>query len=116
MSGLQTLSEGKRMTGKEGYMAGVGKLGSGDVDGAIADFKKALEADSAFYMAHLGLAQALDRQGKVDQAIEQVKKAIDMAPDEALAHTSLSRLYQQKGMIPEAEEEMAISQRLSALG
>lgn len=104
------------MTAKEGYMAGLGKLGSGDLDGAIAHFQAAVEVDDTFFMGHLGWAQALDRQGKVDAAIEQVKLAIVLAPDEALAHTSLSRLYQQKGMIPEAEEEMAISQRLSALG
>ena len=104
------------MTAKEGYMAGLSKLGTGDLEGAIVRFQEAIEADSTFFMGHLGWAQALDRQGKVDEAIEQVKLAIALAPDEALAHTSLSRLYQQKGMIPEAEEEMAISQRLSSLG
>ncbi|MGA1198486.1 MAG: tetratricopeptide repeat protein [Candidatus Latescibacterota bacterium] len=102
------------MTAKEYYMAGLGKLGAGELDGAIISFQKALEADETFFIAILGWAQALDRQGKVDDAIEQIKKAIEIAPDEALAHTSLSRLYQQKGMIPEAEAEMAISQRLSA--
>ncbi|MDA0710952.1 MAG: tetratricopeptide repeat protein [bacterium] len=101
------------MTAKEGYMAGIGKLGTGDLEGAILDFRQALEADASFFMAHLGWGQALDRLGKVDEAIEQVNRAIEMAPDEALAHTSLSRLYQQKGMIPEAEVEMATSQRLS---
>ncbi|MFT5365319.1 MAG: Tfp pilus assembly protein PilF [Candidatus Latescibacterota bacterium] len=104
------------MTAKEGYMAGLGKLGSGDLDGAIANFQQALDVDASFFMANLGWAQALDRKGNVDEAIGQVKQAIVLAPEEALAHTSLSRLYQQKGMIPEAEEEMAISQRLSAHG
>lgn len=103
------------MTAKEGYMAGLGKLGAEDLDGAIAHFQQALEADATFFMAHLGWAQALDRQGKVDEAIEHVKQAIVLVPDEALAHTSLSRLYQQKGMIAEAEEEMAISQKLSVM-
>jgi len=102
------------MTAKECYMAGLGKLGAGEFEGAIGCFQKALEVDEGFFIAILGWAQALDRQGKVDEAIEQIKKAIAIAPDEALAHTSLSRLYQQKGMIPEAEAEMAISQRLSA--
>ncbi|MBT3601584.1 MAG: tetratricopeptide repeat protein [Candidatus Latescibacteria bacterium] len=104
------------MAAKEGYMAGLGKLGADDLDGAIVNFQQALEEDASFFMAHLGLAQALDRQGKVDDAIQQVKRAVELAPDEALAHTSLSRLYQQKGMIAEAEEAMATSQKLSALG
>jgi len=104
------------MTAKEAYMAGLTKLGANDLNGAIADFQQAVALDAAFYMGHLGWSQALDRQGKIDAAIAQVEKAIALAPHEPLAHTSLSRLYQQKGMIPEAEEEMAISQRLSALG
>ena len=101
------------MTAKEYYMAGLGKLGAGDLEGAIAEFEQAVADDASFYMAHLGWAQALDRQGKVDEAIEQVNLALQIVPDEALAHTSLSRLYQQKGMIDEAEKEMAISHRLS---
>ena len=101
------------MTAKEYYMAGVGKLGTGDLDGAIAEFERAVADDASFYMARLGWAQALDRQGKIDNAIEQVNHALKIVPDEALAHTSLSRLYQQKGMIEEAEREMAISQKLS---
>ena len=101
------------MTAKEYYMAGLGKLGTGDLDGAIAAFERAVADDASFYMARLGWAQALDRQGKIDNAIEQVNHALKIVPDEALAHTSLSRLYQQKGMIEEAEREMAISQKLS---
>lgn len=101
------------MTAKEYYMAGLGKLGTGDLDGAIAEFEKAIASDESFYMARLGWAQALDRQGEIDAAIEQVNHALAIVPDEALAHTSLSRLYQQKGMIAEAEREMAISQQLA---
>ena len=101
------------MAAKEYYMAGLGKLGVGDLDGAIVEFEQAIADDASFYMARLGWAQALDRQGKVDEAIEQVNLALQIVPDEALAHTSLSRLYQQKGMIEEAEKEMAISHQLS---
>ena len=101
------------MATKEYYMAGLSKLGTGDLAGAIIEFEKAVSDDASFYMAHLGWAQALDRQGKIDEAIEQVKCALQIVPDEALAHTSLSRLYQQKGMIEEAEKEMAISHKLS---
>lgn len=101
------------MSAKAQYMAGLGKLGGGDSDGAIVCFQNALNADASFYIAHLGWAQALDRQGKVDEAIVQVQKALALAPNDPLAHTSLSRLYQQKGMIPEAEKEMALSRQLS---
>ncbi len=100
------------MAAKEFYLEGLKRISTGDFEGAIEAFRKALDADERFYMAHLGWSQALDRQGRVDEAIVQAKAAIEIAPEEPLAHTSLSRLFQQKGMIPEAEEEMAISQRL----
>lgn len=97
---------------KEFYIDGVMLIAAGDFNGAIGSFHKALEADSLFYMAHLGLSQALDKQGKVDEAITQARRAIEIAPEEPLAHASLSRLLQQKGLIPEAEKEMAESMRL----
>ena len=100
------------MTAREPYLQGVTRISTGDLDGAVEAFHEALKADSQFYIAHLGLSQALDRQGKVDEAIVHANKAIELAPDDPLPHTSLSRLYQQKGMIPEAEAEMALSQRL----
>ena len=102
------------MTVREFYLDGVKQIATGDFSGAIGSFQKALEADSQFYMAHLGWSQALDKQGKVDEAIVQARRAIEIAPEEPLAHASLSRLLQQKGMISEAEEEMAESQRLQS--
>ena len=101
------------MTAKQHYMAGLGKLGAGDMEGATRCFQDALLAEVSFYIAHLGWAQALDRLGRVDEAIEQVQNALLFAPNDPLVHTSLSRLYQQKGMILEAEQEMALSRKLS---
>ena len=100
------------MSSKALYMEGLQFLASGALDEAIAVFGNALVEDQQFFLAHLGLATALDRQGKVDEAIVHVRKAIAISPGEALTHTSLSRLLQQKGLIEEAEEEMAISLRL----
>ncbi|MDA0745758.1 MAG: tetratricopeptide repeat protein [bacterium] len=104
------------MVAKEWYREGVKKIAGNDLQGAIEGFQKALDEDAEFYLAHLGICQALDRSGKVDEAIVHARKAIELAPDEPLSHTSLSRLYQQKDMIPEAEEELAIANRLQKAG
>jgi superkiller protein 3 len=96
------------------YVEGLRHISAGDYGAAEAAFRKAVEADPAFVIGHLGISQALDRQGKVDAAIEAVRRAIEIDPAEPLAHTSLSRLYQQKGLIDEAEKEMAESVRLQA--
>ena len=100
------------MGARESYFDGVKLIAAADFSGAIASFQEALEADSRFYMAHLGWSQALDKLGEVDEAIVHARRAIQIAPEEPLAHTSLSRLLQQKGLISEAEAEMAESQRL----
>lgn len=100
------------MDAKRKYIEGLGNLSRGDLDAAVVSFGESIELDGSFGLGHLGLGQALDRQGKIDEAIVAVEKAIELMPADPLPHTSLSRLYQQKDMIDEAEAEMAISMRL----
>lgn len=54
-------------------------LHSGDVAGAIQQFNDAVSFDPNYANAHLGLANALDRQGKAIEAAEERKKAEDIA-------------------------------------
>jgi len=98
----------------EFYKNGMGKFNQGDFDGAIAEFKKALEVDPNFGDVHQSLAHIYERQGNLDAALEAAKKAVECNPDDPLAHTSLSMFYQRKGMIPEAEKEQALAAQLSA--
>ena len=55
--------------------AGNSQLRSGDVDGAIVQFRDALSFDANYAEAHLGLANALDRQGKPADAAAERQKA-----------------------------------------
>ena len=50
-------------------------LKSGKVDDAIAGFREALSFDPNFAEAHLGLATALERQGKTAEAAAERQKA-----------------------------------------
>lgn len=104
------------MEAKKHYIDGLGSLTRGDLEAAERSFRESLVMDDNFGLGHLGLSQALDRQGKFDDAIEAAQKAIALMPEDPLPHTSLSRLYQQKDMIDEAEAEMAISMRLQNEG
>lgn len=96
------------------YSDGLGRLATGDLEGAASAFQASVDTDATFAMGYLGLSQALDRQGKVDAAIEAINQAINLTPDDPLAYASLSRLLQQKNLIEEAEAAMAESNRLSA--
>jgi Tfp pilus assembly protein PilF len=55
--------------------AGNSQLRSGDIDGAIVQFRDALSFDANYAEAHLGLANALDRQGKPTDAAAERQKA-----------------------------------------
>jgi protein O-GlcNAc transferase len=55
--------------------AGNSQLRSGDVDGAIVQFRDALSFDANYAEAHLGLANALDRQGKPADAAAERQRA-----------------------------------------
>ncbi len=55
--------------------AGSSQLRSGDLDGAITQFRDALSYDPNYPEAHLGLANALDRQGKAAEAAAERQKA-----------------------------------------
>jgi tetratricopeptide (TPR) repeat protein len=50
-------------------------LRSGDVEGSIVQFRDALSYDANYAEAHLGLANALDRQGKTAEAAAERQKA-----------------------------------------
>jgi protein O-GlcNAc transferase len=55
--------------------AGNSQLRSGDVAGSIIQFQDALGYDASYPEAHLGLADALDRQGKTAEAAAERQKA-----------------------------------------
>lgn len=55
--------------------AGEATLRTGDVAGAVLEFRDALGYDAGYAPAHLGLATALDRQGKTMEAAAERQKA-----------------------------------------
>ncbi len=55
--------------------AGNSQLRNGDVDGSITQFRDALSYDADYSEAHMGLADALDRQGKTVEAVAERQKA-----------------------------------------
>jgi len=89
------------------YKEGFALFAKQDLDGAIAKYKEALEADPTFVLAWSALGMAHSRKGEIDEAIAAGLKAVELEPEETLGCTNLSIFYQQKGMAPEAEEVKA---------
>ena len=94
------------------YREGFQLFADDEVDGAIALYKQAIEADPALAIAWNGLSMACRAKGAIDLGIEAGRKLVELEPDDALNHTNLSILYQAKGMITEAEDEKALAMQL----
>jgi tetratricopeptide (TPR) repeat protein len=94
-----------RQTAEDHYYAALDLYADGNAEAAVAEYRKAIEADPTLADALHGLARVYQDLARFDEAIEVAKKIAEHDPDDVLAHTSLSILYQKKGMIPEAEEE-----------
>lgn len=98
---------------RDAYRQGFEHFVRGELDEAIAGYRRALELDEGLALAWNGLSLALARKGELDAAIEAGRRLVELEPDDPLSHTSLSRLYAEKGLIPEAEAEAGIATRLS---
>ena len=99
------MPENARQKAEEHYYAALDLFADGKHDEALAEYRKALEADPTLTEALHGMARTLQDLERVDEAIEVSRRIAELDPDDVLAHTSLSVLYQKKGMIPEAEAE-----------
>jgi serine/threonine protein kinase/cytochrome c-type biogenesis protein CcmH/NrfG len=74
----------------------------GKLDGAIAEYRKAIELDPKNAWAHNVIGAALYHQGKLDEAIAEYRKAIELDPKLALAHNNLGSALSDQGKLDEA--------------
>ncbi|MBP6608927.1 MAG: hypothetical protein KA258_05025 [Deltaproteobacteria bacterium] len=110
--GLLALAEDQRQVARAAFEALVGQLPGdkhahhyrgliryrfGDLDGAQADFRRALELDAKFGPAHNALGHLSLRKDNVDEAAKAFAKYVELAPKEANAHDSLAMLHLRKG-------------------
>jgi tetratricopeptide (TPR) repeat protein len=94
-----------RQRAEDHFYKGLDLYSEGKHEQAIAEYRRAVEADPTYTDALHGLARIYQDLGQLDEAIEISQKLADLEPDDVLPHTSLSILYQKKGMISEAEAE-----------
>ena len=76
--------------------------GRGQVDEAIAHYRKALEIKPDYAEAHNNLGIALAGRGQVDEAIAHYRKALEIKPDDVEAHYNLGIALAGRGQVDEA--------------
>lgn len=93
-----------------------GHLALGELDEAIALYRKCVELDPAFFDGWHALGMALLKTGLVKEAIGCGLQAVTLQPNDLLAWTSLSQMYVRDGNIPEAESAKGNARILSLGG
>ena len=76
----------------------------GQPDEEVAQFRKALEVDPNFALAHANLGIALAARGQFDEAERQFRLAIQLDPQLALAEVGLAQMYARQGRSADAIE------------
>jgi serine/threonine-protein kinase len=74
----------------------------GDLAGAVAAFRKAIELGPTVTAHHNYLGSALADKGQLDEAIACWRKAIALDPENDMAHTNLGIALYVKGQVDEA--------------
>src|SRR5213596_4111080 len=80
-----------------------GDLAVGDLESAVAKYRRCVEIAPDFFDGLHALGMALMKLGRFTEAIEAGKKATELQPNDQIAWTSLSLFYNRAGDIKEAE-------------
>ena len=72
---------------------------TGDLDEAIAAFRKAIALKPNYAEAHSNLGNLLQEKGQLGQAIAACRRAIAFKPDLAQAHSNLGNALEDKGQL-----------------
>ena len=69
----------------------------GDLEAAMAHFRRALEIDPAYARAHNNLGLALFKGGRTDEAMDNYRRALEIDPNYAKAHNNLAIVLTVRG-------------------
>ena len=80
-----------------------GDLAIGDLESAVAKYRRCVEIAPDFFDGWHALGMALMKLGRFDEAIDAGKQAVELRPNDQIGWTSLSLFYNRVGNIKEAE-------------
>lgn len=93
-----------------------GHLALGELDEAIALYRRCVGSDPTFFDGWHALGMALMKTDQLKEAIGCGLQAVTLRPNDLLAWTSLSQMYVRDGNIAEAESAKANARILSLGG
>lgn len=93
-----------------------GHLAVGELEQAIALYRKCVSLDDAFFDGWHALGMSLMKTGSIKEAIGCGLKAVTLRPNDLLAWTALSQMHVADGNIAEAEAAKGNARILSLGG
>src|SRR5207247_8609686 len=93
-----------------------GDIAVGDLESAVAKYRRCIEIAPDFFDGWHALGMALMKLGRFAEAIEAGKKAVELRPNDQIGWTSLSLFYNRAGNIKEADAAGAKAKLLSWVG
>lgn len=93
-----------------------GHFAVGEMNEAIALYRRCVESAPDFFDGWHALGMALMKTGSIKEAIGCGLQAVTLHPNDLLAWTALSQMYVRDGNIPEAEAAKANARILSLGG
>jgi predicted Zn-dependent protease len=80
-----------------------GDLAIGDLESAVAKYRRSVELDPNYFDGWHALGMTLMKRGELKEAIGAALMATELGPNDLLAWTALSQMYMKDGQIKEAE-------------
>ena len=102
-----------QQTPEEIFDEASGDLAVGDLQSAVAKYRRCVEIAPDFFDGWHALGMALMKLGRFDEAIDAGKQAVELRPNDQIGWTSLSLFYNRVGNIKEAEAAGAKAKILS---
>lgn len=93
-----------------------GEMAIGEMEAAVAGYRRAVELDPEFFDGWHALGMALMKTGQIKEAIGCGLQATTLKPNDLLAWTALSQMYVQDQQIGPAEDAKANARILSLGG
>ncbi len=90
--------------GEDWYRVGCTREDEGDGDGAIAAYRRALDADEGHADARINLGRLLHERGEAGEAVLQYRRVLEARPDDAIAAFNLGVALEDQELLGEAAE------------
>jgi tetratricopeptide (TPR) repeat protein len=84
---IVAIAEAKKPTASDRFASGIQKYRKGDVQGALADFNRAIELDPKYAIAYYGRGfLAVEKLQDLQGALADFNRAIELDPNNAVAY------------------------------